>query len=366
MTWQRSAQGDMTCRYEIETSADISAASCAMYAATYGVNTDTFMWRNLSLTASAPTSSRTPSIVSMAWLHPLYGSTRLTCAGCLPLHIILPTMLPIQLLGIYRQYKQDTDSVALWLASTAKACGYANLYQVQAPKSGRLKGKQRTKARGDDKAKQGPRPADKKTTRHVIAIKDFLPLAELSENGLDLDPESDERHGYFVSILMAVREALRPETAFATTSTTETDAAVETGNTAPNDSSKDLSNRFAALSVDKPSQAFLEAFCNAPHERPAPRDEDPASYKAEPQTSIKDVLFAFNVLVNNLHRIWSQIKQIWSNYCDGKCDLAAAAVATNTAISVACRMIKEVAPLLDAQDKGVSGVLNIFYLIICL
>ncbi|WQF76843.1 hypothetical protein CDEST_01857 [Colletotrichum destructivum] len=303
-------------------------------------------------------------------------------------------MLPIQLLGIYRQYKQDTDSVALWLASTAKACGYPNLCQVPViPKSGRLKGKQRTKARGDGKAKEGPRPADKKTTRHIIAIKDFLPLAEfiasrqdpavsvpavfsttidrliqlrsgfgarLSDNGLDPDPESAERHGYFVSILMAVREALRPGTAFATASTTETEAA------APKDSSKDLSNRFAALSVDEPSQASLEAFRNAPHERPAPRDEDPASYEAEPQTSIEDVLFAFTVLVNDLDRIRARIEWIWSNHRDGKFDLAAAAVATNTAISVARGMIEEVAPLLDAQDRGVSGVLNKFYLMICL
>ncbi|WYZ36123.1 hypothetical protein EsH8_XI_000006 [Colletotrichum jinshuiense] len=292
-------------------------------------------------------------------------------------------MLPIQLLGIYRQYKQDTDSVALWLALAAKACGYPNLSQ----------------ARGDGKAKEGPRPADKKTTRHVIAIKDFLALAEfiasrqdpavsvppvffttidrlirlrsgfggrLSDNELDLDPESAERHGYFVSILMAVREALRPRTAFATASTTETEAAADAGDTAPKDSSKDLSNRFAALSVDEPSQAFLEAFRNAPHERPAPRDEDPASYEAEPQTSIEDVLFAFTVLVNDLDRTRARIEGIWSGVSDGTFDLAAAAVATNTAISVARGMIEEVAPLLDAQDGGVSGVLNKFYLMICL
>ncbi|KAK6221179.1 hypothetical protein QIS74_04908 [Colletotrichum tabaci] len=291
-------------------------------------------------------------------------------------------MLPIQLLGIYRQYKQDTDSVQV------------------IPKSGRLKGKQRTKARGDGKAKEGPRPADKKTTRHIIAIKDFLPLAEfiasrqdpavsvpavfftaidrlihlrsgfggrLRENGLDPDSESAERHGYSVSILMAVREALRPGTAFATASTTGTDTVAGTGNTTPNDSSKDLSNRFAALTVDEPSQAFLEAFRNAPHERPVPRDEDPASYEAEPRTSIEDVLLAFTVLLNDLDRIRARIEWIWSNHRDGKFDLAAAAaVATNTAISVARGMIEEVAPLLDAQDRGVSGVLNKFYLMICL
>ena len=33
-------------------------------------------------------------------------------------------MLPPQLKSAYGQYKQDTDSVASWLASTAKAQGY--------------------------------------------------------------------------------------------------------------------------------------------------------------------------------------------------------------------------------------------------
>ncbi|KAJ0167056.1 hypothetical protein CTA2_4618 [Colletotrichum tanaceti] len=322
-------------------------------------------------------------------------------------------MLPVQLLGIYRQYKQDTDSVALWLASTAKAFGYQNLgqVQVQAPKSGRLKGKDRIKARrgGDGKAKEGSRPGVKKTTRHVIAIKDFLALADyiasrtdpavsvpavflttidrlihlrsgfggrLSDEGLDPDPESTERHGYFVGVLSAVRETLRPRAAaFATASSnTEKDAAGDKANiTAPNDSPKDeaskdlhLSNRFAALPVDEPSQAFLDAFRNAPRERPEPRDEDPVSYEAEPQTSLEDVLFAFAVLVNDLGRIRSRIEWIWSNHRDGIFDLAAAAVATNTAISVARGMIEEVAPLVDAQDRGITGVLNKFWLMSCL
>ncbi|KAK1987255.1 hypothetical protein LZ30DRAFT_799281 [Colletotrichum cereale] len=161
-------------------------------------------------------------------------------------------MLPIQLLGTYRQYKQDTDSVALWLASTAKACDYPEPLtglERQAPKSGRLKGKQRTKAGGGGKAKTGPKPepAGRKTTKHAIAIKDFLPLANF------------------------------------------------------------IANR-----------------------------RDPA------------------------------VSWIWSNHREGVFDLAAAAVATNTAISIARGLIEDVAPLLDTQDGGAWGVVNQFYLITCL
>ncbi|KAM6523044.1 hypothetical protein FSOLCH5_003669 [Fusarium solani] len=316
-------------------------------------------------------------------------------------------MLPIQLLGIYRQYKQDTDSVASWLASTAKACGYpADLLtttgsksgETQAPKSGRLKGKQRSKARGGGRAKPKPKPAEKKTAKHVIAIKDFLPLAnfiagrrdpavsvpdvfsttidrlitlrsgfgsKLSDNGVQPDPKSDEKHGYFVGVLEAVREALRPGMT-STTATVAVDAAIDASNDASRDATKDLGSRFAALSVDEPSQAFLDAFRNALHERPKPRDDDHVSYEAEPQTSLEDVLFAITALINDLNRIRSRIEWIWSNHCDGRFDLAAAAVATNTAISIARGLIEEVAPLLNKQDGGAWGVLNKFYLMICL
>ncbi|KAK2053465.1 hypothetical protein LY76DRAFT_597807 [Colletotrichum caudatum] len=310
-------------------------------------------------------------------------------------------MPPSQLQGIYRQYKQDTDSVALWLASTAKACGYSEQLscpQSQALKGGRLKGKQRIKARGGGRAKEGSKLVERKTTKHVIAIKDFLPLAtfiagrrdpavsvpgvffatidrvidlrsrfgvRLSDIGVEPDPESEKRHGYFVGVLTAVRETLRSGTDSATASA-EAEAATDTGNTGPGDSSEDISNQFASLSVDEPSQAVLEASRNTSHERPEPRDDDPVSYEVEPQTSMEDVLFAFTILVNDLDKIRSRIQWIWSNHRDGMFDLAAAAVATNAAVSLARGLIEDVAPLLDTQDEGVWGVVSKFYLMICL
>ncbi|KAK1990766.1 hypothetical protein LX36DRAFT_663930 [Colletotrichum falcatum] len=311
-------------------------------------------------------------------------------------------MLPDQLLGIYSQYKRDTDSVVRWLASTAKAYGYPKPLsglKGQAPKSGRLKGKDRIKARGDAKSKKGPTPVEKKTTRHAVAIKDFLPLADfiagcrdpavsvpdalfttidriidlrsgfrrrLSDYGLEPDDKSDERHQYFVGVLKAVREALRPQAAAATVPT-EADTAAGTGRTAHKESVDNLGNRFAALSVEEPSQAFLDAFRNTPHARPEPHGEDSVLYEAEPQTSsLEDVLFAFTVLVNDLNRIRSRVEWIWSEHRNGIFDLAAAAVATNTAVSVACGWIEDITPLLDAQDGGLKGILNKFYLIACL
>lgn len=91
-------------------------------------------------------------------------------------------MLPGPLFSVYRQYKQDTDSLASWLAGTATFCGYpAHLlsYRSWDPtepklKSARTKGKAR-KAATKEATKEA---ANTKTPKSIVAIADFLPLAK--------------------------------------------------------------------------------------------------------------------------------------------------------------------------------------------
>ncbi|KAJ0128328.1 Inversin [Fusarium oxysporum f. sp. albedinis] len=80
-------------------------------------------------------------------------------------------MLPIPLLGTYQQYKADTNSVAAWPASTAKACGCpadlltSNMKQTSQQKvAGRLKGK----ARKDAKKKKPAQSTAPKGRNHYI------------------------------------------------------------------------------------------------------------------------------------------------------------------------------------------------------
>ena len=86
-------------------------------------------------------------------------------------------MLPSSLKSIYQQYKVDTDSVANWLATTAKANGYADNASSSnnvPVKPGRLKGKARKQAKGAHQ----PQPGNlaNKTSR-TIRIRDFEPMA---------------------------------------------------------------------------------------------------------------------------------------------------------------------------------------------
>lgn len=91
------------------------------------------------------------------------------------------TMLPSSLRSIYQQYKADTDSVATWLATTAKANGYAEDEPASGTKdnppasSGRLKGKARKKQQQQQNQPQPTNSAPKKV--HILRIRDFEPMA---------------------------------------------------------------------------------------------------------------------------------------------------------------------------------------------
>jgi len=101
-------------------------------------------------------------------------------------------MLPSFLKGTYAIYKEDTDSVASWLASTARRCGYSlNLLdnaagQVSGQKVPKKKKKKKKNNNGKalnpvdtlttEDNRSNPTPAGPVT--YTIAIKDFVSLAE--------------------------------------------------------------------------------------------------------------------------------------------------------------------------------------------
>lgn len=97
-------------------------------------------------------------------------------------------MLPSFLKGTYAIYKEDTDSVASWLASTARRCGYP--FDLLSNAAGQVSG-QKVPKRKKKKHGKALNPVDTLTTEdnrsnptpagpvtYTIAIKDFVSLAE--------------------------------------------------------------------------------------------------------------------------------------------------------------------------------------------
>ncbi|KAM5342265.1 hypothetical protein ACJ41O_013231 [Fusarium nematophilum] len=286
-------------------------------------------------------------------------------------------MLPGPLFSVYQQYKKDTDSVASWLASTAKICGFpADLLAPVAthPKgSGRLKGKARKNAKKPNKST--PAPAET-APKYIIAIKDFVPLAEyicastkplisvpssfaetinrvihvrssfgsqLAEHGVKPGEGANATHSYFVGILEKVRDVLRPRMPPDT----------------PVASVEDLGNRFSGLNVYEPSQEFLDA---PDIVRPDNAQGDDAVYEAEALKSLEDAIVAYTIMLNDINKIRSYITWIWSNYRDNTMDLANAALATNTGIDLARNLMDQIIPIFE-DHGGVFKVAEKFSIV---
>ncbi|KAJ4314582.1 hypothetical protein N0V84_008806 [Fusarium piperis] len=285
-------------------------------------------------------------------------------------------MLPQALVSVYREYKKDTNSIATWLASTAKECGYPpdllsntpfpqqqqqQQQQQQPANSGRLKGKARTEAK-KNKAKAAAKTTP--VSRYIISINDFISLAEyisaskipalsvpeaffntlhrvisvrssfsteLSRHGAKADTESDARHSYFVGILEKVREVLKPFKP-PTASSSSDDVEI-------------LTNQFDALEVYEPSQDFLDA-PDIP--RPQVARQDAAIYEADPWPTLEEALIAFAMMCKDLAEIRQFVSDLWSAFVsqDGELnDPAAMAVVTNTGLEFAANIIEDMSPI---------------------
>ncbi|KAJ4418944.1 hypothetical protein N0V85_001243 [Neurospora sp. IMI 360204] len=303
-------------------------------------------------------------------------------------------MLPLPLKSEYLEYKKDTDSVAAWLASTARKCGFpadqlkSGSWDTldtssSSTKSSRKKGKARKAASA---VAQATKKAIQGVSKYIVAIADYPKLAKyiadtadpsvtvpdnfaatidrvisvrsgfgerLAEHGAEPDTEADLKHFHFVEVLKKVRDALLPRMSSKASSSTEAKAAA----------SDEISNRFAGLAVEESSQAFLDA---PDVERPSQPTEDKTIYEAETLTELEEALFSYTLVMNDLVRIRATIRWIWENYQKGLFDIAAAAVATDTALALARGIIDEAEPNFKNFEKGTWGVQHGFFIGCCL
>jgi hypothetical protein len=288
-------------------------------------------------------------------------------------------MLPPHLFSAYKQYKEDTDAVASWLATTAKRYGYpSDLLEgasgaSQSTSTARVKGKARKAAKAAAAAATESSSKPSASSKYTIAIKIFIPLAEfiatrtppvtvpttfssiinrvirirstfdqrISRHGQETDRDSKQNHDYFVSILEKVREVLNarlPASVLSDTSDTQM---------------QNATNIFAALTVYEPSDEFLASppIAHAPQQlKHQQQSKDTVIYEAEQQLSIEDAFMAYAMMISDLNKIRAQVRWIWSNHRAGIFDAVAAAVATDSAISLARDVLEEMAPIFKFRD----------------
>ncbi|KAJ1329888.1 DUF6604 domain-containing protein [Microdochium nivale] len=322
-------------------------------------------------------------------------------------------MLPKALVGTYVRYKEDTDAIAHWLATTAQSLGFTEGVWVAAfaapadPSAGggrgggRPKGKARSNNNTGNKSKSQPAPSASALPSTVpnsssssspptkkkwpspihLKIPEFVPLARfiaaksaqvpnwlrptldraiasrsgfgelLQQHGQVLDLQKDYGHKHFVDVLRQVRNILRPY--------------MQKGNfvvvpqaTLPATST--LADRFSDLDIFESSWEFLDApdCVRAPE---PPTDGTPI-FDIRHDDTLEEAVFAVAMLVKDLNFLRSRIRWIWSSYKIGAIELAAAAVATNTAIELVKGFADEVMPLVD-KNGGLNRILSNVYIL---
>ncbi|KAF4443572.1 bloom syndrome protein [Fusarium austroafricanum] len=314
---------------------------------------------------------------------------------------------------------QNVSYYIIFLAITAKQHGYtaslaapptagAAAKKSAAPLSGRLKGKARKEAKQQQKqhvtpsgidARDAPDPPPK--PKYVLAIRDFVPLAEfisrkltattpmeanngagvplffstaleraicvrkmfsmhLSETNKHLSSQANTAHAYFVSVLEKVRYILFKVEGG---SGVPFNMASKKGATNANRNNSVVEAKIRDFSLFQMLQVYepTEDFLNSPDVvLPAPSSPIDLEYTVENDESETECIFAFTALLKDLIKLRKEVSNLWNEYHSGKIDLAAAAVGANLAIELA-RSIEEEMALLLKKHGGALALLPKYF-----
>jgi len=292
-------------------------------------------------------------------------------------------MLPSLLADTYCRYKQDTDDIATWLATTAKRFGLSsdiltgNSKIPAQQKSKRLKGKARKEAKQVSSSDTSPKPSTS-APKYTIAVKDFITLAEFLASKPDVKVPAlvwetieraislrqdhndyyaqqqaatngiDDGHAYFLGVLEKVRNVLKPRR--------QTRPTPPRRQTAPSRDPTDdvearLGNMFATLTVEEPSESFL----NTPNIAPAAEnDKATAMYIVEPSDDPLELYLATAAMLQDCSRIRNAIRHAWRSYSQRAVTLIAAAITTDVSI----KMIQELEEQFMKDHPSESSTVN--------
>ena len=256
-----------------------------------------------------------------------------------------------------------SDSIAQWLASTAKSRGYVS-----------------PKAKNSNK---GSKAISGRPT-YTVALKEWTALAEyivgltdppvavpkklaalldativLRESySADLSDilddtadkrRSDDRHSFFLEVLEKVRKALASRIPSSHASTKKAKSVEE------------AINMFDHLELEDTSEAFNKA----PDVVATPTSQNEPIYKSERQSDVEESYFALHLLLHDLDKLRTEVARAWEGYKQGVHDIVAASITTNIAVSLARSMTEELRTMFSKQG-GAYRMLQVFYATQCI
>ncbi|RDI84382.1 hypothetical protein Vi05172_g5646 [Venturia inaequalis] len=285
-------------------------------------------------------------------------------------------MLPDYLSSSYARYKEDTHTVASWLANTAAKHGYSDFTSfsmpIEGPKpSGRLKGKARKGAKAV--AANTIKPQER-----VISVKDFRKLSCYIASSSISVPQSVlrtldraikvrrthgsvytnasqgcDQHTHFINVLEQVKETLQPQVAHEVAKPKQT--------TSSNLGS--LSSVFEPLSldVDADDRNSSPTSCDVPSTHDSGKLPH-VRVALDTEQEIAESYFAVYCFFEDLRELLTSVAQVWIDYREGRLYIITASITVNTTIDLARNLEEE---LLKGVPKSCPEIVRMHYEACC-
>lgn len=308
-------------------------------------------------------------------------------------------MLPKFLVPSFIRYKEDSDEIATWLATTAQQFGYPKDLLSEKPATTstttKLKGRARKLARDKEKKAAtdgaGPQVQTSSTRkRYKISTADFITVAdwisgrtsrvevprklayalnrairarkkhndhwkrqEHRGSGESDIRDSNEKHGYFIGVLEKVRDLLRP---CMTVKDAEIAAEADLGR---------IAGQFETLEVEDPVEP---ASASSGARSEALRKEEKGvvfEVELDEEAELEEVYFAVHCLFNDFHNLRQYLRAVWDGYKRGAFDLMSASIVTDTAIDFARGYVEQFT-IAYPKHPDFEKHVNLMYVQICL
>ncbi|KAF1998191.1 hypothetical protein P154DRAFT_604498 [Amniculicola lignicola CBS 123094] len=271
-------------------------------------------------------------------------------------------MLPKNLKSSYQQYKEDTHTIASWLARTAKRIGLTFKAECKT---------QPQKKRNKGKACKTQRKKELPT--YIIAIKDFTMLADAIASHVDptvriptklialldrsiatreycsaeitseqtpkpKEAETDDGHVFFIEVLKEVRKILAAKCP----------SKKDIENDKPK-SPQDLINMFENLKLEEPSEEFMRAPDIGPISVSVDTDCGDEKYEAEYSEGEEELFMSLRLLLVDLHKLRLEVQRSWIRMRTAA-DIVPVSIITNTAVDIARGMEEDLKEQFASSD----------------
>lgn len=315
--------------------------------------------------------------------------------------VIGNTMLPSALFTTFRQYKQDTQTITEWLASTARLCGYQpptvseklDTVASKAKSKNKKKKKAATPSTGETNTQSQPAAAPTSSKEYVVKTNEYVPMAqaitrsdaskvviplsviktwksciagrsttskwyETNTERTD-DQDSNITHEHFIEILKRALQILVPVARLQELDRKQ--FKLEKNKTVSVQPFVTSDNKFAQLEIQDIDESAYEALADAAtssEDRPKATDKKP-KYIPEGPNPFDEWYFALQCFMEDLEILQQQAQTYWEDYADGEIDLVTTAISTNTAIEMVKRAEEEFLKLKRPDEIEAWGKIDL-------